>query len=86
MLDDIKERKESMPELFDWIEALRRLKNGRRVTFETWGSQSDWLKEVTPEEKGICTENFIYRNDKDGKIYPYVPTWREQNEALWIEI
>ena len=49
-----------MKELFDFGEALKRLKEGKRVYRHGWNGVGMWLKLQTPDENSKMTEPYIY--------------------------
>lgn len=62
-----------MEELFDFGEALRRLKEGKRVYRKGWNGVGMWLTLQRPDEHSKMTEPYIYIEypvNPDHHMYP----------------
>lgn len=67
---------------FGW--ALRRLREGMKVTREGWNGRGMWLALQVPDEHSKMTRPYIYMSTADGALVPWVASQSDIFGEDWL--
>lgn len=74
------------PHLFDFGEALRRLKAGKRVARAGWNGKGMWLALQRPDAGGKMTLPYIYMKTADDQLVPWLASQTDMLGEDWLEV
>lgn len=84
--EDNKIKEWIMGELFDMGEALKRLKNEKKVQREGWNGKGMWLMLQVPDEHSKMSLPYIYMKTADDKLVPWLASQTDILAEDWREV
>jgi hypothetical protein len=84
--EDNKIKEWIMGELFDMGEALKRLKNEKKVQREGWNGKGMWLMLQVPDEHSKMSLPYIYMKTVDDKLVPWLASQTDILAEDWREV
>ena len=57
----------------DFGEAIRGLKDGKKVSRSGWNGKGMWLQLQTVDENSKMGHSYVYMSDVAGKLFPWNP-------------
>lgn len=84
--EDNKIKEWIMEELFDMGEALKRLKNEKKVQREGWNGKGMWLMLQVPDEHSKMSLPYIYMKTADDKLVPWIASQTDILAEDWREV
>lgn len=75
-----------MPPLFNFGEAISRLKLSERVTRQGWNGKGQYLELQVPDENSKMGHPYIYISPVDGKFVPWLASQTDMLAEDWYTV
>lgn len=72
--------------MFDFSEALRRLKNGYKVARAGWNGKNMWINLQVPDENSKMTLPYIYMFTADKNLVPWLASQTDILASDWTVV
>lgn len=71
--------------MMDFGEAIKNLKEGKRVYRDGWNGKGMWLELQVPDEHSKMTLPYIYMKTVTGDLVPWIASQTDILSEDWIE-
>lgn len=71
--------------MFDFGEALNRIRTGKAVTRQAWNGKGMWIALQVPDEHSKMRKPYIYMRPIDGELVPWLASQTDMLATDWIE-
>lgn len=75
-----------MPPDFDFGEAIKRLKAGKKISRTNWNGPGQYLKLQVPDEHSKMTLPYIYITTVQGDLVPWLASQTDMLKEDWHEV
>lgn len=73
-------------EVFDFCEALKRMRDGAKVARRGWNGKGMWAAAQYPDAHSKMTRPYLYLKAVDGSIGPWQPNNIDLFAADWVAV